>query len=148
MENKESKPLRIVIAAIVIGVAALGYFYWNDFEKGEQDKKDLEVVQMRSDSSPQGFPSDLSLNAKIGKSNAYTVKYPESLLEQGTVKFNTSVTEEENFKFYLEWARENNWTIVNSDEIKPVYSLYLKKSSEEINVTINGSVVTITHIKR
>lgn len=88
----------------------------------------------------EGFPKNLALNSKIEITESYSATYPNSSAKQATVEFISSKTPNANKNFYIQWAKDNGWDIVNSSEGDSISFLYFKKGFEQINITIRASV--------
>ena len=113
-----------------------------------QDKNIVipEVERSASGKITRAFPSDIPLNEEAGIKESFKATYPNNQISQASVTFVTKKTDEENLVYYLAWARENSWEIVNLGDEPPF--LYLKKGGEDINISFNRGDVIISHIKR
>lgn len=101
----------------------------------------------------EGFPETLILNSKIDIIGSYLATYPNSSAKQTTVEFISSKNPDTNYDFYIKWATDNKWGVINSSKSDLIISLYFKKSSEAINITIrpyikvrNGSNIVISYV--
>ena len=86
-----------------------------------------------------GFPENLALNSKTEITQSYSATYPDSPAKQATVEFISSKSREANHDFYLKWAQDNGWDVVNSSKGDLISFLYFKKAFEQINITIRAS---------
>ncbi len=100
------------------------------------------IVRAEPKKVADGFPQELTLNSRTEIIGSYSASYPNSSAKQTTVEFISSKNPEVNYNFYIKWAEDNGWQIVNSSKSDLIFSLYFKKTSEAINITIRSSVKT------
>ena len=137
-----------LLAVVIILIFAYIFFIGSTLEK-PQSKLDNIVTPNITEAPPQeiaeGFPKDLPLNSKISITQSYEATYPNSSAEHATVEFISSKSAEVNYNFYLKWAKNNGWDVINSSDNGGFVSfLYFRKVSEQINITIRASAKTAT----
>lgn len=158
--QKQDAPQWRIYGFFVIGILALisiVLLIQNDI--GKKNKADNtpdqpdnlivpNIVRAEPNEVAEGFPKELVLNSKIEITESYSATYPNSPAKQVTVEFTSSKSADKNFDFYKNWAETNGWQIINADRTKPpVYSLYLKKPGEQVNITINKGTITISYVE-
>ena len=158
MENE--KLIRLFILIIIAGAAGVVVYYSSNpytedsvdssfrHKKSPEKSGQLEVTKAPAGDLISSFPKEIPINSNTEIKESYSADYHSTAIEgQSTVAFTSSKSAETNFDFYLKWAMDGGWTIINSQRKPPVYSIYLKKTGETINITIHNSSVTISYVK-
>ncbi len=155
---KQDHSRAIRVAGVVIFATAVAIFvnqsdfFWKGANlRNPQQRQGKNIVIPAIERSASGkiaddFPSDIPLNDKTKIIESFKATYPNSRVLQSSVTFSSKKSEDANFLYYLKWAKDNSWEIVNLSD-KPAF-LYLRKGSEELNISFNTGVVTISHIKK
>ena len=156
LKQDHSRAIRVAGVIIFATAAAIfvnqSDFFWKGANlRNPQQRQDKNIVIPEVERSASGkitraFPSDIPLNEEAGIKESFKATYPNNQISQASVTFVTKKTDEENLVYYLAWARENSWEIVNLGDEPPF--LYLKKGGEDINISFNRGDVIISHIKR
>lgn len=156
--NKEIKLAKhdlvpISIGAMLFLVVFTAYYFINSskFLDEYPSQKNYRSVTPRVERSITGkissdFPSSIPLNGKSSIKESFKANYPDSKILQSSVTFSSTHGANENFAYYLTWARDNSWKIEKVSD-KPPF-MYLKKGNEDINISFDGNNIVISHIRR
>ena len=150
LENKNYPNKNIIGIVVLILVLAIGgYFVFKNSGSKKIKPQEVipkpvatpEIVRIPEDrlqkEMPVGFPKELSFNGKIRTIESYSEGYAQNPnLKQATTKFNSSKTMQENYDFYLKWAKDNEWGIINSPKQDNLSSLYAQKNQATLNIVI------------
>ena len=136
--------------AFILALLAILLIAWSVWQS-EVKREESNIIIPKVTKTPSAelgktTPQNIPLNGKASVVESYSAEYPNSTAKQSTVVFMSLKTPGENFDFYLNWAEENDWQVINSSRDSAVYSMYFKKPSEQMNITINESAVTITYV--
>jgi len=146
--------LSVIGALLIIGIVWLinsDFGYKNNtgnFQSPSSNIVTPTIIQSSPGEVVEGFPKELTLNSKTEITQSYSATYPNSSVKQETVIFTSSKDIKTNYNFYLDWSKQNNWSVINSSEEDKVSSLYLRKGLEDINITITAAQITISHINK
>lgn len=146
----EDKKNTQLIVFIIISVIIAVIFVFN-YKKLKTDlfKEKRLIVPIVSDADLNNLPkviSELQVQNGAKIKNAYSATYPDSTAQQVTAVFSTTSKSAESYDVYLKWAKDNGWKVVNSSESPNLSSLYLRKGSEDINITIDGYLISISYL--
>ena len=142
--NPKNRPAFILA---LLAILLIAWSVWQSEVKREESNIIIpKVTKTPSAELGKTTPQNIPLNGKASVVESYSAEYPNSTAKQSTVVFMSLKTPGENFDFYLNWAEENDWQVINSSRDSAVYSMYFKKPSEQMNITINESAVTITYV--
>ena len=135
-----------VLALCILAVLSVTWFFGD-----KRNVRDSEIIRPIVTETPRDqvgkvTPQNIPLNGAADITQSYNAEYPDSAAKQSTIVFTSLKTPDENFYFYLKWAKENDWQIVNSSRDSAVYSLSLKKPSERMVITINKGTITISYV--
>lgn len=89
---------------------------------------------------PSDFPTDIPFEEGAKVEQSYGIDY--SGQKQLTVVFASAKTVGENYAFYSDLLKEQNWDISNKYETEEISSLYGAKKDNDINVTISEGVTS------
>ena len=135
--------------AFILAFLSAALIVWSIWNSQVERKIDI-IIRKVTNTPPEQFgkvtPQNIPLNGAADITQSYNAEYPDSAAKQSTIVFTSLKTPDENFYFYLKWAKENDWQIVNSSRDSAVYSLSLKKPSERMVITINKSTITISYV--
>ena len=150
MEDRGGFDLKIVILIVLAAGILAWYFYGDFFEKPAQKAEEKETPKITE--APLGkvvssLPENFTYSSEPEFTKSYTLEDMNASTMQSTAEFRSGVNAEANYYFYLKWAKENGWEVSNSKKGPPTYSMYLKKSGEEINIVIRGYLVTMSYIQ-
>ncbi|MDO8523032.1 MAG: hypothetical protein Q7S12_01955 [bacterium] len=146
--KKENAPEWKNYAPIVLGIVlAVISIVWMIAQNNIPTSK---YVQPKITFSAEGeavkFPEDIPLNSKTKVVQSYSATYPGFSALQVTTVFASSVSVQESYDFYKNWALANGWQVINSYAGGSIFSLYLRKGTEDINITINKDSETSVSI--
>ena len=110
-----------------------------------------QITQAAEGQLPEGFPASVPLNGKKKIIQAQTAIIPaDSVIPERsilTVLFDSSKTPKQNYDFYTKWAKDNGWEIISQSEEEALSSLYLRKGTEDINIAITDTSISLSYIK-
>lgn len=106
-----------------------------------------KIIKAQPKELPENFPDFIPIKGKNEIDRAYDASYPNSSLKQGTTILNSQKSQKENYDFYRQWAADNQWEIINYLDSGPVWSLYLRKDNEDINLTFSAGSINISYSK-
>lgn len=151
MENNSSAiNFKIVVLAVLVAAVLAWAYYGGYFSRTIEEKKEFEspkITQAPVGKAVSSLPENFSYSSEPEFTKSYTVEDPSSTKLQSTAEFRSGERADVNYDFYLNWAKENGWEVSNSKKGPPTYSIYLKKSGEEINIVIRGYLVTMSYIQ-
>lgn len=150
---------KIKITAVVVIIAVLAVVFYaarvvRGPEQGKQEIKNIvtpEVVRISEDNlqkeMPQGFPESIPLNGNTKVIESYSATYPNLTAKQSTISFESKNTQKQNYDFYLKWAKDNKWEIINQTNEETSKSLYLRKENKDLKIIIINNKVNITYVE-
>lgn len=155
-ESFISDKIKIIAVIIIIAVLGIVFYAARVGRKPEQEKQEIknvvtpEVVRISEGNlqkeMPQGFPESIPLNGKTKVIESYSATYPNLTAKQSTISFESKNTQKQSYDFYLKWAKDNKWEIINQTNEETAKSLYLKKDNKDLNIVINNKV-NITYVE-
>ncbi len=110
-----------------------------------------QITQAKPDQLPENFPKTIPLNGKEKITQAYDANYAgtaqSQTATQSSVIFKSDKSMTENYAFYTQWAKDNGYEIINQANQENLKFVYLRKDSEDINITIIPDSVNISYAK-
>lgn len=155
LKTKSGSNKNIISVAVLIVVLLIGGFFVfknkvgteppNQSENVPKTVVTPEVVRIPEDrlqkELPVDFPKEMLFNGKIRTIESYGEGYAQNPnIKQATTKFNSSKSMQENYDFYLKWAKDNKWEITNSPIQDNLASLYGQKNQAILNIVITPKI--------
>lgn len=84
---------------------------------------------------PTDFPTDIPVEKGAKVEQSYSLNYTGQ--KQLTIVFQSTKTVKENYVFYTDFLKKQNWNVINKYESPKLSSLYGAKESNDINVAIS-----------
>lgn len=91
-----------------------------------------QVVETSEKKISEKLSQEIPHYEQTEKIQAHTLKYPNSTQTQDVYWFYSAKSMDENLAYYTDWAKKNEWTVVNTVKEKDVFSLYLTKAEETL----------------
>lgn len=150
MKRVRTKNLVLAVAGVL---SLLAIFYVLSRPGKEVGQKNSIIPKFNIEKSPSGsipesFPKDIALSGKRGENDAYTLDYHELGAKQSTVNFISFKSPVVNYEYYEKWAIDNGWQIINKVSFGEILGLYLRKGTEDINITIHGNEVNLSYLNK
>lgn len=139
---------------IVLALISFGIALWQ--KRVSEKHSDLpvatavivpKIIKAQPKELPENFPDFIPIKDNNEIDRAYDASYPNSPLQQGTLILKSQKSQKENYDFYRQWSADNQWEIINYLDSGPVWSLYLRKANEDINLTFSAGSINISYSK-
>ena len=149
LKDKQNIPNKNIIGIVVLIIVLLigGYFVFKNNlgrigkEEQQEIKKETTIIpkvtQSPKNQLPKGFPENIPLNGKKDDfSGSYSLNYQGVEQGQKVIDFTSSKSVKDNFDFYKNWAKKNNWNILGEPYTENEARLILEQDNKFLNITI------------
>lgn len=144
MENK--KPVLSLIIILIVGLFFISFFMKKKVDKTAEKvaqnpiTKNLPTgVSIANSKTPEGLPlgfPDVPLNGKKRIENSYTLAYAGQNQDQKIIYFLSEKSIKENFNFYENWAKKNNWNILYKINNNNSATIIVEQNKRPLNINI------------
>lgn len=146
--SMSTKKITAVFIAVIVLALALGLYFllltstWpkavNRAGKTVEPKPAAaapQITEAAAGQLPQGLPPTLPLYGQGKIIKSYDASYADSA-KQAAVVFQSDKSMKASYDYYVKWAKDNGWQIINQADGETLKFVYLRKNGQDINLTI------------